>query len=152
VIIAWKYAEYYDDVDKSSGPTGELRRQRYDALIHKSSQLMYDIMQNKKNCYYYEPFYQLMRQTIWAEQMIAHNNIETISADDFMLLQVIPNKNIDLLEKNYACSRKDMPSTWRSCITDQSKFKIVSPEILLSGIGHKYDKLKEYLKTRYWTY
>jgi len=150
ITIAWRYAEAYDDVDKSSGPTGEIRRQRYDGLINKSSQLIYDPLLDRKNCYYYDPFYSLMRQTLWAEQMISNNKKETLCADNFMHIHVIPNKNIDLLGKIYACSKKDMSSTWRGCLADQSRYKIISPELLLSNLSHKYDKLKEYLFTRYW--
>ncbi|MCL2181154.1 MAG: hypothetical protein FWB83_08500 [Treponema sp.] len=150
IPIEWKYTESYGDIDKSHGPSGESRRTRYDELIYKSSQLIYDKLLSNKNTYYYEPFYQLMRQTLWAEQMISHNNTETISADNFLHLNVIPPKNIDLLEKRYACSKNDMPVTWRSCIADQSKYKIIPPEILLRNLGSKYYKLKQYLLERYW--
>jgi len=150
IPIEWKYTECYDDIDKGKGPSGEIRRQRYDGLIYRSSQLIYDNLLSSKNCYYYEPFYQLMRQTLWAEQMVNHKDKETISADDFMHLNIIPNKNSDLLEKIYQCSKKDLPSTWRSCLVDQSKYRIISPEILLSNIGHKYNDLKQYLSERYW--
>jgi len=151
IAIAWRYAESYDDTDKSSGTTGEVRRKRYDELIFKSSQLIYDKLTDSKNCYYYEPFYQLMRQTLWAEQMINHNDTETISADNYMHINVIPYKNIDLLERRYSCSKNDMPTTWRNCLSDQSKYKIISPEILLSNLGYKYHNLKQYLSTRYWS-
>jgi len=150
IIMSWRYAESYDDIDKSFGPTGEIRRKRYDKLIYKSSQLINDPLLDKKSCYYYDPFYSLMRQTIWAEQMISNNKKETISADNFMHIHVVPFKNKELLEKIYFCSKKDMSSTWRSCIADQSRYKIITPEMLLGNIGHKYDKLKSYLLTRYW--
>jgi len=149
IPIKWKYTESYNDIDKSTGQIGEIRRKRYDELIFKSSQLIFDIT-NRKSCYYFEPFYQIMRQTLWAEQMVGHNDTETISADNYLQVYVIPYKNTDLLEKKYLCSRNDMQTTWRSSIADQSKFKIVSPEILLSKLGYKYQNLKQYLSTRYW--
>ena len=43
-----------------------------------------------------------------------------------------------------------MPETWRSCLADQSKYKIISPEILLKNIGNEYEELKNYLGKRYW--
>ncbi|MCL2196811.1 MAG: hypothetical protein FWB77_04280 [Treponema sp.] len=150
IPIEWKYIESYNDTDKSTGPTGEIRRKRYDELIFKSSQLIYDRLSDRKSCYYYMPFYQLMRQTLWAEQMINHNNIETISAENFLHLNVVPYKNIDLLERRYSCSKNDLPTTWRSCLSDQSKYKIISPEMLLSNLGYKYHNLKQYLSARYW--
>jgi len=150
IPIEWKYIESYNDIDKSTGPTGEIRRKRYDDLIYKSSQLIYDRLPDKKNYYYFMPFYQLMRQTLWAEQMINHNDKETICADHYLHLNVIPHKNIDLLERKYSCSKTDLITTWRSCLADQSKYKIITPEALLNNLGYKYHNLKQYLSTRYW--
>ena len=83
--------------------------------------------------------------------MISNNKKETISADKFLHIHVVPGKNIELLGNIYSCSKKDMASTWRSCLSYQSKYKIITPEILLSNLGHKYDRLKQYLLTRYWS-
>jgi hypothetical protein len=150
IPIEWKYTEAYGDEDKGAGPSGETRHRRYDGLIQRSSQLIYDKMKNGKNCYYYEPFFQLMRQTLWAEQMVNKNASETVCADDYMHLHIIPYKNVDLLEKTYSCSNMNMPETWRFCLVDQNKYKIISPEILLSNIGNKYKDLVQYLFKRYW--
>ena len=150
IPIEWKYTESYGDEDKGIGSSGETRRKRYDKLIQQSSQLIYDKLKNTKDCYFFEPFYQLMRQTLWAERMTINKNLETICADDYMHIHVIPYKNVDLLEKVYSCSNMNMPKTWRSCLVDQSKYKIISPEILLSNIGNKYEELKQYLSKRYW--
>ena len=150
IPIEWKYTEAYNNEDKGAGSSGQTRHKRYDGLIRQSSQLIYDKMENDKNCYYYEPFYQLMRQTLWAEQMVNKNSTETIFADDYMHLHIIPYQNVDLLEKIYLCSNMNMPKTWRSCLVDQSKYKIISPEFLLSNIGNNYADLIEYLSARYW--
>ena len=91
-----------------------------------------------------------MRQTLWAEQIV-HNKTEKICADDYIHLHIIPYKNVDLLEKKYKCSKKNMPETWRNCLVDQSKYKIISPEILLRNIGDEYEDLKQYLFKRYWS-
>ena len=152
IPIEWKYTESYADIDKSTGPSGEIRCQRYNGLIYKSSQLIYDRLLDRKNLYFYEPFYQLMRQTLWAEQLVNNNKTETNNADNYIHLNIIPYENIDLLERKYACSKNDMPTTWRSCLVDQSKYKIISPQILLSNISRKYDNLKQYLNERYWKY
>jgi hypothetical protein len=91
-----------------------------------------------------------MRQTLWGEQMVNNKKSETICADDYMHIHIIPYKNVDMLEKKYLCSGMNMSKTWRSCLTDQSKYKIISPEILLGNIDNKYDGLKQYLSKRYW--
>jgi hypothetical protein len=91
-----------------------------------------------------------MRQTLWGERMVNNKNTETICADNYMHIHVIPYKNVDMLEKIYSCSNMNMPKTWRSCLVDQNKYKLISPENLLSNIGDKYDDLKKYLSKRYW--
>jgi hypothetical protein len=145
IPIEWKYTETYENEDKGAGSSGETRHKRYDGLIEKSSQL-----KNEKKCYYFEPFFQLMRQTLWAEQMVNNKNSETIVADDFIHLHIIPYKNVDMLEKKYSCSGRNMSETWRNCLTDQGKYKIIPPETLFKNINNHYSELKDYLSIRYW--
>jgi hypothetical protein len=47
-----------------------------------------------------------MRQTLWAEQMIAHKDSETIKADHYIHVHVIPQENNELLDKIYPRSKK----------------------------------------------
>lgn len=154
IPIEWKFTEHYNNQDKSKegfskdplNCKGEVRKKRYSNLISNSSQLKNPI----NSCYYFEPFYQLMRQTLWAEQMIANNSRETIKADNYLHVHVIPKENTDLLEKKYRCSGLDMESTWRLHLKDQSKYVIISPEQLISNIDKdKYKNLIDYLSIRY---
>ncbi len=105
IPIEWKYTEHYQNQNKAiegakkdpKNCKGEVRKGRYTDLINNSKQL------NSENhyCYYFEPFYQLMRQTLWAEQMIANKETETIKADNYLHLHIIPKGNKDLLHKKY---------------------------------------------------
>ncbi len=145
--IEWKYVESYNNENKSIGNSGEIRKKRYTSLINKSAQLKSD----NHDIFYYEPFYQLMRQTLWTEQIIANKGTEIIQADDYIHIHVIPAENRELLNKVYLCSGKEMEETWRSCLKDQSKYRIISPEILLSPvIDMGYQSLCQYLEQRYW--
>ena len=147
IVIEWKYTEAYGNENKAAGEKGETRKSRYDDLIKSSAQLKADA----QGVYYYEPFYQLMRQTLWAEQMIKNKASEIIKADDYIHVHVIPPENGDLLRKTYKCSQKDMESTWRGCLNDEKKYKIISPADFLSPIDQvKYKELVNYLETRYW--
>lgn len=157
IPIEWKYTEFYGNLNKAeeviqkdgrSIDKGKERQTRYNDLILNSSQLA---VKNLKY-YYFEPFYQLMRQTLWAEQMIRFKTQETLKADDYMHIHVIPDSNGDLLKKIYKCSGLDMEGTWRSLLKDQSKYKILTPQYLMSGLLSipKYDDLVNYLKIRYW--
>jgi hypothetical protein len=145
--IEWKYVEVYSNENKAKGDKGETRKRRYTELINRSAQLKSD----NHDVFYFEPFYQLMRQTLWAEQMIGHKDTETVQTDDYMHIHVIPSENRELLCKKYKCSGKGMEDTWRSNIKDQDKYRIVSPKDLLAPIASvKFRPLLDYLRARYW--
>jgi len=151
IPIEWKYTEHYNNQDKSKegkdNSKGIERMWRYSDLIKNSSQLK----STANPCYYFEPFYQLMRQTLWAERMIANKITEKVKADNYLHVHVIPKDNAELLDKKYKCGGLDMETTWRSHLIDQSKYLIVSPDQLLSGIKtDKYKDLIAYLSVRYW--
>ena len=147
IPIEWKYTEEYNSEDKSSGKSGAIRLERYIALINKSQQVNSEYWQ----WCFYEPFYQLMRQTLWTEQIIEKKSNEKIKADNYMHLHIIPNENNDLLNRLYSCSKMNMEDTWRKCIVNQNKYKIISPQDFFKNIsGAKYNDLKKYLSIRYW--
>ena len=154
IPIEWKYTEYYNNQNKAIegfkvdplNCKGEVRKKRYKDLINNSKQLINTV----HSCFYFEPFYQLMRQTLWAEQMIKNKSFETIKADNYLHVHVIPAENKDLLNRVYKCSGQDMETTWRKLLNDQTKYQIVTPGKLLNGIDSlKYNDLLDYLKTRY---
>ncbi len=141
IPIEWKFTESYSETNQAS-PT---RQQRYDALIAASPQLVAP----NPALYYYGPFYQLMRQTLWAEQMIAHRTDEAIHADRYLHLHVVPEGNTDLLEHQYkCCGGKNMRDSWESLISDTALYRLISPEDLMRHVQD--DALKEYLRLRYW--
>lgn len=151
IPIEWKYTEHYGTEDKSAGNKGETRKARYNQLITDSKQLK--TLPDFK-IYYQEPFYQLMRQTLWSEQVVLHKDMEMLKADDYLHIHVIPDTNVALLRNDhrypYKVSGLGMEDTWRYCLTDQSKYEIIDPKKLLSPIMSKYPELAEYLETRYW--
>jgi hypothetical protein len=160
IPIEWKYTEYYDNQDKSvedregeekgTEGKGKERLERYSDLINSSLYLK-SLPNYRNSVYYFEPFYQLMRQTLWAEQMIKHSGSERIEVADYMHIHIIPSKNVKLLGKKYKPSKKNMEDTWRSCLKHTEKYKIIDPKNLLEILDNKkYSKLKEYLNKRYW--
>lgn len=159
IPIEWKYTEHYNNQDKSnedregetkgSNGKGQERMSRYNSLITASSQLK-SLDNYAGSLYYYEPFYQLMRQTLWAENIIANPNTEELNASDYLHIHVIPAENDELLLKKYKVSADTMENSWRKMLTDQSKYVIVDPKELLSPVSDKYPQLTEYLSTRYW--
>lgn len=163
IPIEWKYTENYHEDGKTDKDysienrgkekegKGKERLQRYSDLITCSEQLSLKKNDYKSSVYFFEPFYQLMRQTLWAERMIANNKSETNKAEEFIHVHVVPEKNKELLKYVYPASMKGMKETWESCLTDINKYKLVEPKNLLANIDKtKYQTLINYLTTRYW--
>ena len=103
IPIEWKYTEFYNNQNKATegckkdpnNCKGEVRKKRYSDLINNSSQLNSE----DHTCFYFEPFYQLMRQTLWVEEMIKNRKKETLKATNYIHIHVIPSVNEDLLNK-----------------------------------------------------
>lgn len=160
IPIEWKYTEHYPDQDKSIedikgkenkglNGKGNERLSRYTDLINNSGQLK-SLRNYRSSIYYQEPFYQLMRQTLWAENVIEHQTQEDLKASDYLHIHVIPKNNGDLLHKKYKVSGSSMEDSWRCCLSDQSKYIIADPAQLLFPIANDYHELCEYLAARYW--
>ena len=154
LIIEWKYVETYGNTDKSKDTDGKAsgttRLKKYSKLIYNSQQLCLKKLDYSGSVYFHEPFYQLMRQTLWAEEMIKNRQQETIQADDFLHVLVVPKGN-DKLRGSYKCSNCDLESTWRRLVKDQAKFKLFSPDDLFVNLsGSKWNDLKKELENRYW--
>ncbi|OGR75930.1 MAG: hypothetical protein A2X32_10050 [Elusimicrobia bacterium GWC2_64_44] len=158
VLIEWKYTEHYGNTDKSlegakKDPLnckGEVRKKRYNALIGISDQLKSDHI----GWFYYEPFYQLMRQTLWGEQMVRHKALERVKADEYLHLHVVPDANEDLLRNTrpYPYSKLSMESTWNALLKEPGKYIRLSPEKLLKPLmsSARHKELISYLRRRYW--
>ena len=159
IPIEWKYTESYENQDKSnedrdnepkgSNGKGTERLRRYYGLIDATAQLL-SLDSYAGSVYYQEPFYQLMRQTLWAENVVKHKATEILEADDYLHIHVIPEDNRDLLDKRYKVSGKGMEETWRDMLIDQSKYVIISPKALMAPVAPKYPDLTDYLAERYW--
>ena len=96
VPIEWKYTESYAlgvSADKSLGKKGKTRCDRYGPLILKGKYLK----STTTEVYHFEPFYQLMRQTLWAEQMACHTYADSTG---FIHIHVIPEGNAELLKSD----------------------------------------------------
>jgi hypothetical protein len=163
IPIEWKYTENYHeagklDKDYSLENRGQVkegkgneRLRRYSELITSSQQLSMKKDDYKSTVYFFEPFYQLMRQTLWAEQIIANKSSETIIAENFVHAHVVPKDNKELLLYQYPASNKGMLDTWQSCLTVADKYRLIDPKDLLANIDKaKYQSLIVYLTTRYW--
>ncbi|MCU4177318.1 PGN_0703 family putative restriction endonuclease [Carboxylicivirga sp. N1Y90] len=151
VLIEWKYTESYPKSCKADGSSGETRQNRYNALIndHDSPVKAKVPIQN----FYYEPIYQLMRQTLLAWQMVKHKEQE-LNADDWLHIDVIPEDNIQLRNKVGAPDLviDNLHESWTSLLKKPEKYRMFTPEDLLKPLaGNKeLESQINYLRTRYW--
>ena len=90
VMIEWKYTESYPIGDSKYIPA---RAKIYDPLLDEPD---CPIQVEKPEILYYEPFYQLMRQTLLGWQMVKAGEY---GCSDYLHLHVIPVKNQELLER-----------------------------------------------------
>jgi hypothetical protein len=151
ILIEWKYTEFYPKSSKAEGSSGATRIERYNQLIlDKESPI---------NCtvdisnLYYEPFYQIMRQTLLAWQMVKNNKAE-LKADDWLHLDVIPENNLVL---RYQVPAPDLlqsgvEEAWKSQLKEPNKYNVITPQRLLKPIlfNKNYRNLIQYLNYRYW--
>lgn len=166
IPIEWKYTETYKRDDKSieSDPKkepgneskGKTRLSRYcntkgDNLIGNSKQLK-SLPDYKHSIYFQEPFYQLMRQTLWAECICNNEEEKVLPAEHFVHIHVCPKENKELLDKWYAevTNKQSMEEAWREMLSDQSLYHLVDPKELLRPIAKSYPELYNYLQERYW--
>jgi hypothetical protein len=151
VLIEWKYTELYPKLDKSAGSSGTTRKNRYDYLIDDNNSPL-----NRRvsiDNFYYEPFYQLMRQTLLAWQMTKHKANE-LYADEWIHLDVIPENNLTLRYQVPSPDfiQMDIEAAWKSQLKEPEKYNVITPQKLLKPLifDDDYRSLITYLNNRYW--
>jgi hypothetical protein len=151
VLIEWKYTESYHNTCLADGSSGATRQSRYNHLTTDPDSPI--------NCtvpienLYYEPIYQIMRQTLLAWQMVKNRTVE-LNANDWIHVDIIPENNLNL---RYQIQAPDLPKTniedaWKTQLKKPQKYQVITPQKLLSPIifDPKYGKLMVYLNERYW--
>ncbi len=161
IVIEWKLEE---DDSGNKAPTedtsqndkyihsGQTRISRYDKLIRNSNALINKNMESFFNSsLFHLPFYELMRQTLWAE-----NNKEDFKVDDYLHVTVIPKDN-PMRSKNYRCidNTKGIVSAWEKHLTKYGKDRYIDadPEQVVKALEHldMYSDLVRYLQRRYYS-
>lgn len=119
-------------------------------ILGKSSA---SIIPYRNSIYFQEPYYQLMRQTLWAEQVINNKSSEKIKADSFVHIHVVPSQNKELLDNGFSREKeKDgMKKSWENQLLDKGMYRLVDPKLIVETIAKdgKYGDLVRYLRERY---
>jgi hypothetical protein len=151
VLGEWKYTEEYRTLDKGI----EVRKQNYLKAFNRSGGVFRRRNDSLYSTLFFEPFYQLMRLQLLAQEMEYHKEME---ADIVTLLHICPKENTEF--RNRVTSpelAKMFPGIgtldiWKELVPSH-KFKSVSTEDLLDIISQNVEakdkEWAEYLERRY---
>lgn len=143
-LIEWKYTEVYF----KSALHSSKREEIYNPLITGEGS---PFKNTNADIYYYEPFYQLMRQTLLGEVCIKNKEY---GCTDYKLIQVIPKENKSLIHKVTSPDMKgdSMADAWKLVLKKPESYMTLAPEELLAPISKeaKAKELLDYLRSRYW--
>ena len=88
-LLEWKYTESYDAKDKGRASEGETRRRRYGKLYSASPAFLDGV---PLDGWLYDPFYQVVRQRLLADRMVARKELGVSEAK---VVVVVPDENTD---------------------------------------------------------
>lgn len=143
-LIEWKYTEIY----KRENLYIPERSAVYDSLIIQSDSPF--IIGTNPKCFYYEPFYQMMRQTLlgWL-----FSKSPEMTCDSCINVHVIPKDNVELKENitSPTLSGHDIHDAWKSILKEPDSYVPIDPKILLEDTFKLVDTKSwlTYLMTRY---
>lgn len=144
-LIEWKYTESYRPDSKYI----ERRAQVYDHLITDPKRPF--VPNIRPADLYFEPFYQMMRQTLLAHQFELHREL---GCDQCLHVHVIPEANKELKETitSRALHGKTIHEAWTPLLKETHKYRSVDPTALLKPASPLPDTTQwlEYLQRRYW--
>jgi len=145
LLIEWKYTESYSPVNRYIPQRSEV----YDPLISSmDGPIVKDVT---PQALYYEPFYQMMRQTLLAWQFEKHSELGCTSC---LNVHVIPNGN-KVLKKTITSPGlhgADIHKAWRTILKAPEKYVVIDPEEMLRPAYELPDTKSwlSYLEARYW--
>jgi len=144
-LIEWKYTESYRPEDLYI----PARAQVYDSLIRDPGGPFVPGIDPQS--LYYEPFYQMMRQTLLAWQFEKH---EEHGCSQCINVHVIPDQNREMKTAitSPGLSGQDIHDAWRSVLKEPDKYIPIDPAALLQSTVPLPDTQSwlAYLRGRYW--
>ena len=148
VLIEWKYTENYADTSILFSKSGTSRLENYRELLEASN---CPVKCDNLEALFYEPFYQLMRQTLLGSTMTERKEYGTT---DWLHLHIVPPANKELKERvtSPLLSGKTMEEAWKKVLRQPEKYKVIPPEDFLSPLSENSatKELANYLDNRYW--
>jgi len=101
---------------------------------------------------YYEPFYQLMRQTLLGWKMVEDNEY---NCDQYHHLHIIPSRNEELKipVTSPELVGESMSEAWKNVLFEPERYQVISPVEFLAPLkdSKKDSEAFDYLSRRYWS-
>lgn len=143
-LIEWKYTENYE-VENLYVPE---RAKVYDELIKKADSPFAPGINPQS--FYYEPFYQMMRQTLLGGLF---ESTRELGCDQCLNVHVIPkdNKELTLNITSPTLRGRDIHTTWKSLLKVPDKYLVIDPVMLCAEAAKLGDakSWSSYLNKRY---
>jgi hypothetical protein len=144
-LVEWKYTEFYRTEDRYIPERAKV----YDHLI-AASDSPFNALEPRS--LYFEPFYQMMRQTLLGA-MIARNKDHGCSS--YRNVHVVPKENVEFHGRVTAPDLQgaNVSEAWRRVLRDATLYIGTTPADLMGPLeGQKDTKaLTGYLRRRYWS-
>lgn len=147
VALEWKYLESYGPKSRATSAKGTDRVAIYRGLLERVD---CPIAVSDLNWLFYDPYEQLMRQTLLAWQMVEHNEF---GASDWIHVHVVPKENVTLRGRSGAAPDlvgETMSEAWRSVLKEPDRYRIMTASDLLTGVGDdRFGDWRDWLHDRY---
>lgn len=155
-FIEWKYVEEYrGKQSKLIEEGGERRKETYMHLLKKEDCPIKILKLDDKfiEGVFYEPFYQLLRQTLLAHEM---TKAKDFGATDYVHLHLIPSDNKELILENPSrgiLQGATLHETWTNLLKSSDKYRVIDPKDFLTPARQISNATTaiEYLEKRYWS-
>ncbi len=140
-LFEWKYVEqYYSSKPnfKGAGRQGETRRSRYEPAYYAACSSFDHSAAPEMEDFFYEPFYQIMRQRLLADRMVEK---EELGVTEAKVVVVVPQQNIAYreiitsppLKKRFPQLQTVEDVVRASLKRPEEQFAMVSPATLLNA-------------------
>jgi len=144
ILIKWKYTEEYREDNKYIPE----RYNIYNKLLEEDH---FPIHATSYESLYYEPFYQLLRQTLLGWKMVQAGEYQ---CDEYIHIHVIPEDNVELRYRVTSPELKGdtMSEAWNSVLREPQRYEVITPEQFLKPafVCPDTQSIRTYLEKRYW--
>jgi hypothetical protein len=150
LVVEWKYLESYPATSVATSGRGTDRVAVYRELIEAADS---PLAPGDAGRLFYEPYYQLARQTLLAARAVA--DPETPETE-WLHVHVIPDRNLELRRRAGEAAPlllgETLEEAWRSALKAPERYRVLAPsEVVPSDASGDWGKWREFLAERYLT-